>query len=71
MTKTIKTHKGRKVSTRVLQNPYELYFSRPAKGVKDQITFLSVQGPNPATGEIERVRLDGRIVAQLRKMLTQ
>ena len=71
MTKTRQTHNGRKIATFVQQEEYQLYFSRPAEGVKDQTTFLTVLGENPSTGEFNKVRLDGRAVAQLRKVLAQ
>jgi hypothetical protein len=71
MTKTNKTKNGRKVSTLVRNASYELSFSRPAKGVKSESTHLNVTGFNPATGEVNKVRLDGRAVATLRKILAK
>lgn len=71
MTKTNKTNNGRKVSTLVKGSTYELSFSRPAKGVKSERTHLNVTGFNPATGEVNKVRLDGRAVATLRKILAK
>lgn len=69
MTKTKTTHNGKKVATFVQQDTYELYFSRPNNGVKSETTFLNVTGFNPVTGQENKVRLDGRAVAQLRKVL--
>ena len=71
MTKTNKTNTGRKVSTLVKGSTYELSFSRPVKGVKSESTHLNVTGFNPATGELNKVRLDGRAVANLRKILAK
>jgi len=71
MTKTNKTNNGRKVSTLVKGSTYELSFSRPVKGVKSESTHLNVTGFNPATGEVNKVRLDGRAVANLRKILAK
>jgi hypothetical protein len=71
MTKTNKTKNGRKISTLVKHETYEFSFSRPTKGVKDQTTHLNVTGFNPATGEVNKVRLDGRAVASLRSLLTK
>jgi hypothetical protein len=64
MTKTTKTKNGRKINTYVKSKSYSLSFSRPVKGVT-----LSVAGTNPFTNELNRVRLDGRAVAALRRML--
>ena len=69
MTKTTKTKNGRKVNTFVKNSEYTLSFTRPTSGVKDETTFLNVSGYNPATGEYGKVRLDGRAVAQLRRVL--
>lgn len=69
MTKTKTTHNGKKVATFVQQDSYELYFSRPTEGVKSASTFLNVSGYNPTTGDFNKVQLDGRAVAQLRKIL--
>ena len=71
MTKTNTTKNGRKVSTLVRNTSYELSFSRPSKGVKSESTHLNVTGFNPVTGEVNKVRLDGRAVATLRKILTK
>lgn len=69
MTKTKTTHNGKKVATFVQQDSYELYFSRPTPGTKSASTFLNVTGFNPNTGQENKVQLDGRAVAQLRKLL--
>lgn len=71
MTKTTKTNGGRKLSTLVRGNSYELSFSRPVRGVKSETTHLNVTGFNPATGEVNKVRLDGRAVAALRRVLAK
>ena len=71
MTKTKKTNNGRKLSTLVQASTFELSFSRPAKGVKDETTHLNVTGFNPITGEVNKVRLDGRAVAALRRLITK
>jgi hypothetical protein len=71
MTKTNKTNNGRKVSTLVKGSTYELSFSRPVKGVKSESTHLNVTGFNPATGEVNKVRLDGRAVAALRRVIAK
>lgn len=69
MTKTTKTKNGRKINTYVKNKSFSLSFSRPVKGVKDETVTLSVAGKNPFTNELNRVRLDGRAVAALRRML--
>ena len=69
MTKTTKAKNGRKVNTFVKNSNYTLSFTRPTAGVKDESTFLNVSGFNPSTGEFGKVRLDGRAVTQLRKVL--
>ena len=69
MTKTKTTHNGKKVATFVQQDSFELYFSRPTPGTKSASTFLNVTGFNPNTGAENKVQLDGRAVAQLRKLL--
>lgn len=71
MTKTTKTKNGRKLSTLARGKTYELSFSRPVKGVKSESTYLNVTGTNPVTGERNKVRLDGRGVATLRRLLTK
>lgn len=71
MTKTNKTKNGRKLSTLVTNGSYEFSYSRPAKGVKDETTHLNVTGFNPVTGEVNKVRLDGRAVASLRRILAK
>lgn len=71
MTKTTKTKNGRKLSTLVSNETYEFSFSRPVKGVKDETTHLNVTGFNPVTGEVNKVRLDGRAVASLRRILSK
>jgi hypothetical protein len=68
---TTKTTKNsQKVQTLVRQSNYELYFSRPLPGRKNKPTVLDVTGFNPVTGALNKVRLDGRQVAQLRKVLS-
>ena len=69
MTKTTKTKNGRKLSTFVKNDGYSLSFSRPAPGVKSETTFLNVEGYDPVTGDYAKVRLDGKAVAQLRRVL--
>ena len=71
MTKTNKTNNGRKVSTLVKGSTYELSFSRPVTGVKSESTYLNVTGFNPTTGEVNKVRLDGRAVAALRRVIAK
>lgn len=71
MTKTNKTNNGRKISTIVQNETYEISFSRPVKGVKDETTHLNVTGFNPITGAINKVRLNGRAVAALRRVLAK
>ena len=71
MTKTNKTNNGRKLSTLVQTNSFELSFSRPATGVKNESTHLNVTGFNPTTGEINKVRLDGKAIATLRRILAK
>jgi hypothetical protein len=71
MTKTTKTKNGRKVNTFVQNETYEISFSRPTKGVKDETTHLNVTGFNPITGAVNKVRLDGRAVAALRRVLAK
>ena len=69
MTKTQLRNNGKKVSTFVQTGTYECYYSRPVPGVKSESTHLNVSGVNPVTGEIDKVRLDGKAVAALRKVL--
>jgi hypothetical protein len=69
MTNTKTTKNSQKVQTLVRQANYELYFSRALPGRKDKPTLLDVTGFNPVTGALSKVRLDGRAVAQLRKIL--
>ncbi len=71
MTKTTKTKNGRKINTFVKNGKYSLSFTRPAKGVKDEIMHLNVTGVNPITKKMNKVRLDGRAVAALRRILTK
>ena len=71
MIKTNKTHNGRKLSTLARTGTAEFSFSRPAQGVKDETVHLNVTGFNPATGEVNKVRLDGRSVATLRRILAK
>jgi hypothetical protein len=63
------THNGRKTATSLFTENYALYFSRPVEGNKSDVTFLNVAGINPITGKTNKVRLDGRAVSQLRKIL--
>lgn len=71
MTKTTKTKNGRKINTFVKNGKYSLSFTRPVKGVKEEIMHLSVTGINPVTKKMNKVRLDGRAVAALRRILTK
>lgn len=71
MTKTKKSKDGRKINTYVRNETYSLSFTRPVEGVKDARMHLNVTGVNPITGELNKVRLDGRAVATLRKILTK
>jgi len=70
MTKHNKTKNGRKLNTFVKNENYSLSFTRPAKGVKDELMHLNVTGVNPITGKMNKVRLNGRAVAALRRILT-
>ena len=69
MTKTRQTHNGRKTSVFVNQDNFVVYFSRPNKGIKSESTYLTVSGVNPDTQNFTKIRLDGRQVASLRKVL--
>jgi hypothetical protein len=69
MTKTTKTKNGRNVNTYIKNENYALSFTRPVKGVKDERMHLNVTGINPLTKKMSKVRLDGRAVAALRRML--
>lgn len=69
MTKTSKTKNGRKINTYIKNENYALSFTRPVKGVKDERMHLNVTGINPLTKKMSKVRLDGRAVAALRRML--
>jgi hypothetical protein len=71
MIKTKNTHNGRKLSTFVKKETFELYFSRPNKGLaRKNETFLNVTSRDLDTGEVNKVRLDANAVEQLRKVLT-
>lgn len=70
MTKHNKTKNGRKINTFVKNENYSLSFTRPVKGVKDETMHLNVTGINPVTKQMNKVRLDGRAVAALRRILT-
>jgi hypothetical protein len=70
MTKTNKTKNGRKVNTYVKNENYALSFTRPVKGVKSEKMHLNVTGINPVTKQMNKVRLDGRAVAALRRILS-
>ena len=65
------TTKSRKVQTLVRRPSYELYFSRPLPGKKDKPTVLDVTGFNPISGEVNKVRLTGKQVSELRNVLAQ
>ena len=69
MTQTKITTNSRKVQTLVRKPSYELYFSRPLPGKKDKPTVLDVTGFNPITGQLNKVRLTGIQVTELRKVL--
>lgn len=69
MTKHKKTNNGRKINTYVRNGKYSLSFTRPTKGVKDERMHLNVTGVNPVTGQMNKVRLDGRAIATLRRIL--
>ena len=71
MTNTKTTHKGRKLSTFVQTQQFELSFSRPVKGVKNETTYLNVTAINPITGQKNKVQLDGSAVAALRRVLAK
>jgi hypothetical protein len=71
MTKTTKTQNGRKVNTFVKNRKYSLSFTRPVEGVKDLRMHLNVTGINPITKQMNKVRLDGRAVAILRRILAK
>lgn len=70
MTKHNKTKNGRKINTFVKNENYSLSFTRPVKGVKDEPMHLNVTGINPITKQMNKVRLDGRAVAALRRILS-
>jgi hypothetical protein len=63
------TKNSKKAQTLVRTNSYELYFSRPLPGRKDKPTVLDVTAFNPVTGQLNKVRLSGRAVAELREVL--
>lgn len=71
MKNTTKTSNGRKLSTHVKYGEFEVYFSRPVKGVKSERTNLNVTGINPLTGEKTLVQLNGRNVLSLRKLISK
>lgn len=71
MTKHNKTKNGRKINTFVRNENYALSFTRPVEGVKDERMHLNVSGVNPITGKMNKVRLDGRAIASLRRILAK
>jgi hypothetical protein len=70
MTKTTKTKNGRKVNTYVRNSNYALSFTRPVKGIKSERMHLNVTGVNPLTKKMTKVRLDGRAIVELRRILS-
>lgn len=71
MTKNTITHKGTKRATSVqLSEDVHFYYSRPVNSKKGG-AFISILGRNPATGKSEKVRLTGREVSALRKVLSK
>ena len=69
MTKHNKTKNGRKINTYVRNAGYALSFTRPVKGVKDERMHLNVTGINPLTKKMTKVRIGGRAIVELRKIL--
>lgn len=67
MTKTQNTHNGRKTSTTVINENFALYFSKANS--KSESTYLTLSAISPDSGEFTKIRLTGRQVAQLRKVL--
>lgn len=67
MTKTRNTHNGQKTSTAVINEDFALYFSKA--NVKSKATYLTLSAINPETGKFTKIRLDGRQVSTLRKVL--
>jgi hypothetical protein len=67
MKKVRTTHNGRKTATTVINDDFAIYFSKA--NTKNDPTFLTVSGINPSTGEFTKVRLGGRAVSTLRKVL--
>jgi hypothetical protein len=67
MTKTRTTHNGRKTSVYVNQENFVAYLSKA--NTKSEATYLTLSGVNPETNEFTKIRLDGRQVATLRKVL--
>jgi hypothetical protein len=69
MTKHNKTKNGRKINTYVRNEKYSISFTRPIEGVKDERMHLNVTGVNPVTKKMNKVQLNGRAIAILRKLL--
>lgn len=67
MKKTTTTHNGRKTAVYLNQENFMAYLSKA--NTKNEATFLTVAGINPETGERNKVRLSGRHVASLRRVL--
>lgn len=67
MKKTTTTHNGRKTAVYVNQENFTAYLSKA--NTKSESTFLTLVGTNPETGERNKVRLSGRHVASLRRVL--
>jgi len=67
MIKTNKTHNGKKTATAVINEGFALYFSKA--NTKSESTFLTVSAFNPETNEFTKVRLNGKQVNTLRKVI--
>jgi hypothetical protein len=68
MKKTTTTHNGRKTAVFVNQENFTAYLSKA--NTKSESTYLTVGGINPETGERNKIRLTGRQVASLRRVLS-
>lgn len=67
MTKTRTTHNGRKTAVYVNQEDFVAYFSKA--NTKNETTYLTLSGISPDSGEFTKIRLDGKQVSTLRKIL--
>lgn len=69
MTKTKLTHNGTRQSKFVQIEGAEFYYSRPLNAKKGG-TFINISGNDPITGQRRKVRLSGRELNTLRKLIT-